>query len=230
MGTMMVTEKARLRECEAIVEKDSAAFMRVGVALAEIRDSKLYRDTHKTFELYCQERWKFTKSRANQLIQAAGVAKNLTSITCQKPNAIQAEALAKAPPEKQEAVWEKVASNGKPTAAKVAAAVAELDDDWGDEEEAEEVEPSTEEAMAAWNKKVESFARSITAIAKDAPKGGWWDESQANIVAQNLKAAAGSARQAKCEKVCPKCEGDGCKWCKSTGFMPEQSYILAGGK
>jgi hypothetical protein len=228
MGTMMVTEKARLRECVAVVDNAASEFVNAGKALAEIRDNRLYRETHKTFEAFCQASWGFSRSRANQLIQAAGVVKNLANNTCQKPNAIQARALAKAPPEKQSEVWEKVASNGKPTAAKVAAAVEELDDDWGDEEEAGE--PSTEEAMAAWNKQVESFARSITAIAKDAPKGGWWDESQANIVAQNLKAAAGSARQAKCEKVCPKCEGDGCKWCKSTGFMPEQSYILAGGK
>jgi hypothetical protein len=228
MGTMMVHELARLRECEATIEKDSAAFMRVGVALAEIRNSKLYVGTHKTFELYCQDRWGFTRSRASQLIKAASVGKSLSNNVLQTLNARQATALSQAPPEQQAVVLEQASANGPPTAASIQAAVAELDDDWGDEEEAEE--PSTEEAMAAWNKQVESFARSITAIAKDAPKGGWWDESQANIVAQNLKAAAGSARQAKCEKVCPKCEGDGCKWCKSTGFMPEQSYILAGGK
>jgi hypothetical protein len=89
---------------------------------------------------------------------------------------------------------------------------------------------TVEDAMAAWNKRVDAFARSITALAKSAPEGGWWDDSQANIVAQNLKAAAGSARQAKCDNICPKCDGEGCKWCRETGFMPKQSYVLAGGK
>lgn len=91
-------------------------------------------------------------------------------------------------------------------------------------------EVSVEERMADWNRQVESFARSITTLADEAPKGGWWDDSQANITYQQLKSAAGSVRQAKCDKVCPLCDGQGCKRCKDTGFMPKRTYEMAGGK
>ncbi|MGH2715034.1 MAG: DNA methyltransferase [Thermoleophilaceae bacterium] len=39
----------------------------------EIRELRLYRETHGTFEAYCQERWRMTRRRANQLVQAAEV-------------------------------------------------------------------------------------------------------------------------------------------------------------
>ena len=41
------------------------------------------------------------------------------------------------------------------------------DDSWPDEK-------STEDYMSDWNKPVEAFAKSITAIADTAPAGGWW--------------------------------------------------------
>lgn len=97
-------------------------------------------------------------------------------------------------------------------------------------EDEEAPEPTIEEQMTAWNRAVEIFARSITDLGKTAPRGGWWDESQANITQQQLKSAAGSARQAKCDKVCPICGGSGCKRCHETGFMPKRTYEMAGGQ
>lgn len=95
---------------------------------------------------------------------------------------------------------------------------------------ADEPEPPTlQERMDEWNHSVESFARSITALAKSAPEGGWWDDSQANITAQQLKSAAGSARQAKCDNVCPKCGGNGCQHCRREGFVPRRTYEMLGG-
>jgi hypothetical protein len=100
-----------------------------------------------------------------------------------------------------------------------------------DVKEIEAAEDDTPQGrMEAWNKAVDAFARSITALASTAPVGGWWDANQAGIVKQQLKSAAGSARQAKCDNICPKCNGKGCKWCKGTGFMPKRSYEMAGGK
>ena len=42
------SERAKLDELE------TATFYEVGKALEEIREQKLYRETHKTFEAYCQ--------------------------------------------------------------------------------------------------------------------------------------------------------------------------------
>jgi hypothetical protein len=46
----------------------------------EIRDSRLYRQEFDTFEDYCRERWKMSKTNANRLIDAAEVATNVTPI------------------------------------------------------------------------------------------------------------------------------------------------------
>ena len=43
-------------------------FIEVGKALLAIRDAKLYRKTHKTFEAYCRDRWEMSRPRAYQLI------------------------------------------------------------------------------------------------------------------------------------------------------------------
>lgn len=67
-------EQTRLDELESAVTAELGSFVRVGSALAEIRDSRLYRQTHETFEAYCQDRWEMTRRRANQLVEAAGLA------------------------------------------------------------------------------------------------------------------------------------------------------------
>lgn len=59
--------------CEAVIERGQRAFIEVGHALMEIRDGKLYRDTHDTFEDYCRERWLWSYVTAFRHIQAAEV-------------------------------------------------------------------------------------------------------------------------------------------------------------
>tara|TARA_R110002167_G_scaffold42500_1_gene129059 strand:+ start:44 stop:607 length:564 start_codon:yes stop_codon:yes gene_type:complete len=92
---------------EATIEKGRKTFVEVGKALAKIRDGKLYRETHTTFEAYCQERWGWSKSRATHFIQAADVSENLvTNVT--KPTAeYQARPLTKLPAEDQPAAWDR---------------------------------------------------------------------------------------------------------------------------
>ena len=46
-------------------------------ALRELRDRRLFRSTHKTFELYCQERFGFTRRRVDYLISGSEVYDNL---------------------------------------------------------------------------------------------------------------------------------------------------------
>lgn len=58
---------------EATIRAGLDTFVQVGTALAAIRDDRLYRTTHGTFEDYCAERWSLARSRAYQLIDAAAV-------------------------------------------------------------------------------------------------------------------------------------------------------------
>ena len=63
-----------LPELERVIERGQQTFIEVGRALLEIRDRRLYRETHATFEAYCRERWGWGRSYANKTIRAAQTA------------------------------------------------------------------------------------------------------------------------------------------------------------
>jgi hypothetical protein len=86
-------ERARLAELEATVKDGLDAFVRVGLALKEIRDAQLYRATHKTFEDYCRERWGMERAHAYRQIEAARVADVLSPIGDIPANEAQAREL-----------------------------------------------------------------------------------------------------------------------------------------
>jgi hypothetical protein len=67
-------ERDRLAELEGAVDRGRRPFLEVGNALAEIRDGRLYREAHPTFDGYLRERWGMGRSRGYQLIDAAQVA------------------------------------------------------------------------------------------------------------------------------------------------------------
>ena len=67
-------EGSDLLRLERQVEK---AFYLAGKALAEIRERRLYRSTHKTFEQYCRDRFGYTRAAASYKIAAAAVVDNL---------------------------------------------------------------------------------------------------------------------------------------------------------
>ena len=57
MTALTASQQARLATLEAIVERGLDTFVQVGLALAEIRDARLYKQRYGTFEAYCSERW-----------------------------------------------------------------------------------------------------------------------------------------------------------------------------
>ena len=125
-------ESVRLIELERVIEKGKTTFVEVGNALAEIRDSRIYRSSHGTFEDYCRERWGWSNRYVNMHIASAEVATNLAaSGTIVPVTESQARPLAKLPAEHQPAAWEKAQEmakeEGKPVTAKhVQAAVEEV--------------------------------------------------------------------------------------------------------
>lgn len=70
-------ERETLETCERVIQGGLDTFIEVGGALSVIRDQRLYRSSHKTFEEYCREKWDMTGRRARQLCAAAGVVRNL---------------------------------------------------------------------------------------------------------------------------------------------------------
>lgn len=55
--TLTPAESADLIRLEGVAQRGVGAYLRVGSALAEIRDRHLYRDSHPSFEAYVRERW-----------------------------------------------------------------------------------------------------------------------------------------------------------------------------
>ena len=53
------------------------AFFEAGKALTELRDRRLYRSTHKTFEEYCRDRLSYTHCHVNYLIAGSKIVENI---------------------------------------------------------------------------------------------------------------------------------------------------------
>jgi hypothetical protein len=99
------------------------------MALLKVRDGRLYRLSHGTFEDYCRDRWEMTDRRARQLMSAAEVVTNVNSGTMVPVTERQARPLTPLPAPVQREAWARAvesAPNGKPTARIVEAAVAEV--------------------------------------------------------------------------------------------------------
>jgi ParB family chromosome partitioning protein len=99
-------EIQRLTECEGVIERGLNTFYEVGAALAEIKESGLYRAAYLTFENYCQERWQMKRAHAYRLIDSATVIDNLSPIGDIPKTESQARELSSFEPEIQKAVWQ----------------------------------------------------------------------------------------------------------------------------
>lgn len=152
---LIEAEKEMLARCEAAVDSLALSFWLAGKALHVVRDGRLYRGTHETFEEYAQARWNMTRNYANKLIRTWRIAE---AVFDSKSNALVTIGTTAAAREKYEQqvaalrrelnqamVWELVAVaeqhspevaagvlgmvvevNGKPTAAVVKRAVKAL--------------------------------------------------------------------------------------------------------
>ncbi|OYD86892.1 hypothetical protein CDG77_32400 [Nostoc sp. 'Peltigera membranacea cyanobiont' 213] len=96
------------------------AFFEAGKALTELRDRRLYRSTHKTFEDYCRERFGFSRRQPYHLIEAAVIFDNLVekcerSVHILPTNEWQIRPLSKLDPDIQPEAWEQAveSANGK---------------------------------------------------------------------------------------------------------------------
>jgi hypothetical protein len=78
---LSAAEKQMLENDEQQVQRHLESFAPAGHALREIRDKRLYRVEHATFEDYCRKRWEMSKTQANRLIAAAQVVDNIASVT-----------------------------------------------------------------------------------------------------------------------------------------------------
>jgi hypothetical protein len=98
-------ETERLLLCEVTIEKGLETFIEVGLALVEVRESKLYRFKFGTFEEYCEKRWQMTARRARQICAGAEVVANLRPGPPLPTSERQVRPLAGLPATEQREVW-----------------------------------------------------------------------------------------------------------------------------
>lgn len=119
---LTASESNALAEHEAVIERGIKTFYEVGIALADIRDRKLYRADHGTFEEYAEKRWQMSRPRAYELMAAAEVVSAMADIDVPPPgNERQARELGRIPEPERAEVWTETVerTDGKPTAAAV---------------------------------------------------------------------------------------------------------------
>jgi len=107
-----------LVRCEHAIQSGLETVFEVGEALTKIRDGRLYRGTHKTFEGYCREKWSIGKSHAYRLIDSAEVVADLSPIGDVPKSEYQVRRLIQSPKELRPAIWEKAQAIAKDTGAK----------------------------------------------------------------------------------------------------------------
>lgn len=119
-------EAQRLGELSATVKKGMQTFVEVGAALAEIRESRLYRERCSTFEAFLQIEFGIGRQRAHQLITAAEVVEGLSTNGGHSPlpeNERQARVLADLPKAQQPRAWREAVKDAAERGGKVTAAV-----------------------------------------------------------------------------------------------------------
>lgn len=113
-------EARHLAALERRIEKGVRVFHEVGQALLDIRDQRLYRQTHETFEAYLRERWDMARDRAYQLMGAAEVVKVIPEGPVNEAQARELVPVIHAQgAEVAKQVWERATSTGRPVTAQI---------------------------------------------------------------------------------------------------------------
>lgn len=112
-------EYTDLERLETVVSKGLDTFVEVGNALAEIRDRRLYRQYHASFDAYCKDQWDIGRSRAYRLIQAAEVVAEMSPMGNTPTSERQARELKDVPPEERSEVMAEAGEDGPVTAKKI---------------------------------------------------------------------------------------------------------------
>ena len=185
ISPLSARENKRRSELEAVIEENFKGFVKVGLALKEIRESKLYRSTHGLWSSYCSDLWEMNKRHADRLIAASNVIEILGPIGPILPkNEAQARPLTLiSDPEDQKQLWQEIVSQapeGRITASLVERAVRNA---LGQEREERKGEVkrrlAREEAMAP---DVKKFFADLMMLIDEAKHEKWKQTSKEALV------------------------------------------------
>jgi hypothetical protein len=133
-GREITPELADLMEWEKPIEQGAQAMLDMATSFKVIRDDRKYRASgFSTFDDYCRQRWGLSRRRVDQMIAAGELAAGLRTLVLDSTPLPTTERqvrplAAVADPVDRAAIWEQAVENSggeQPTAAEVAAVVAE---------------------------------------------------------------------------------------------------------
>lgn len=127
-----------LAQLESIIAKGKQTFVEVGLAILRIRDAKLYKSTHSSWESYCVQRWGWGRNYANKLARSASTAAELAEQGTAVPTERHARELAAVDPDKRADVISiaNAGAEGEPTADDIRDAAKALEQADGERERA----------------------------------------------------------------------------------------------
>jgi hypothetical protein len=104
----------RLLHLETIIETERRCFYKIGKALKEVRDERLYRQLlFDSFKSYLKQRWDMSRSQGYRLIEAARIIDNLSPIGEKLPeNEAQLRPLIHLSPSDQCKIWRDFLATG----------------------------------------------------------------------------------------------------------------------
>ena len=76
-NVMSIAESRRLAELEKTIARGKKTFVEVGMALAEIRDLRLYKREYSGFAEYCEKKWGWTRRYTEYVIAGAEAVRAL---------------------------------------------------------------------------------------------------------------------------------------------------------
>lgn len=235
-------ERLRFEQCRTLIRNNLKTCFEVGAALAEIRDSRLYREHWDSFEKFCKAEFSIGKSHAYRLIDASGV--KATVETSPIGDAVQSESHARelknVPVELRTEVLKAAAaaSGGEPTAdaireaAKTIVPVIELDSTgfaipeklvefWHRKQEVETLLRAVSTLRVALRKAQEEDDLLYRPVVGKAHQQTW------TTLITSLDKAYVSIGLAVPYAVCPVCQGrllKSCGTCQERGFVSEFFY------
>ncbi|MGW4531293.1 hypothetical protein ACWEOI_10115 [Nocardia sp. NPDC004340] len=132
-GPLSRSESEQLEVCESSIDALRVAFWTAGRALQIVRDGRLYRADHASFDEYVEKRWDMQRSYAHKLIRAWPLAARLHPVAPALNEGQIRELLPVAAAYGEDAavtVYTTLAADVKVTAGKLREAVAVLPDDY----------------------------------------------------------------------------------------------------
>ncbi|MEV6392593.1 hypothetical protein [Nocardia xishanensis] len=199
-GPLNRREQEQLSACESSIDSLRIAFWAAGRALQIVRDGRLYRDQHPSFDDYVEQRWDMQRSYAHKLIRAWPLAARLHPVAPTINEGQVRELLPVAAEHGEDAavtVYTTIAGSpgGKVTAGKLREAIALLPDRFDEAEVIARLQAwlRGELAEAGGHRPVDLFSTMesrLVALSRRVVKGSSGDPAAAREFAARLRTLA----------------------------------------